>query len=61
MKLTAVDPGPLPMLVEKLFSRDCQAKMNGAANSKLKKYIGTEPIGTGKDKITESPNKHIFG
>ena len=42
-----IEPGPLPKLCRDLFSRAGQTMMCSTANSILRKYIGTEPVGTG--------------
>ena len=45
--VVVVDPGTIPMLCRDLFGRAGQTSMCSTANSILRKYIGTDPIGSG--------------
>ena len=42
-----IEPGPIPMICRDLFGRAGQTAMCSTANSILRKYVGTEPIGSG--------------
>ena len=42
-----VEPGTIPMICRDLFGRAGQTSMCSTANSILRKYIGTDPIGSG--------------